>query len=525
MTGELNIAKYHHQKKGGQTVSWYSHLILILISNSLSILLAWLLWQLFLIPLKGLKLYTVCYRLFTLLPVFWLIPFYYLFCYFKYYRREGAGTGLPWHGDAFESVLLVLAILWAAGAMVCAIIFILAIYRIQHLPFSGKGATVSKAIKIAGNMDRQAWLLDSHGNEQLYPGLDFTEPVQICRTSVPVPMAPLGIRSRIFLPFCSYTEEELSMVISHEWSHIRRGDLKIRGLLLALCALFWFHPLAWRMFKDFEEWSEVACDIDVFRNKTTYVSPKKYFSLLIENAEKHPANRHKSFYENACFMSGLSVSGKRLKERIRRAACGRSGSFSTLCAIVICVLFLGLGLGLCFAGGNFLEGSFETFLNNTYMTLQEDLSPEYMKSHPYTCLEAELEQKGNIKIIVPASQPRLLETANTFYWHLFAPTPSSPPKTGWTIYLGGTAETHTSGIIDTIYFTKGTQVTICISGTSAPDTLRLGWIGPDDSVVGFSTGDVRYGRVTIPESGIYTLFAANSGDESATVSGWILYNN
>lgn len=506
-------------------MSWYSHLILILISNSLSVLVAWLLWHFFLIPLKGLKLYTVCYRLFTLLPVFWLIPFYYIFCYFKYYRREGAGTGLPWHGDAFEEVLLILAILWVAGAVTCAVIFILAIYRIQHLPLSGQGSTVSKAVKIAGNMDRQAWLLDAYGNEQLYPGLNFTEPVQICRTSVPVPMAPLGIRSRIFLPFCTYTEEELSMVISHEWSHIRRGDLKIRGLLLAICVLFWFHPLAWRMFRDFEEWSEVACDMDVFRNKTTYVNPRKYFSLLIENAGKQSSDGHKSFYENACFMSGLSVSGKRLKERIRRAAAGRCGSFATLCAIAACVLFLGLGSSLCFAGGNIVEGSFERFLNNAYMTSQGNLSPEDMRRHPYTCLEARLEQEGNLQIIVPASQPRLLETVNTFYCRFFPPTPSSLVKTGWTIYLGGTAGPHTSGIIDTIYFTEGTQVTICMSETPEPDTLRLGWIGPDDSVVGFSTGDVRYGRIAIPESGLYTLFAANSSDNPATVSGWILYNN
>ena len=504
-------------------MTWMSNCVVILLSNSIGIILAWLLWRLVLIPLKALRLYTICYHLFILLAVFWLVPFHYIFCSFYYFRRETVWSGLPWHSDAFGKFLHILGIIWIAGCVLYGMRVLLGIYKIAHLPFSRDGGTVSRATGIARNMDRRSWLLDANGNEQLYPGLDFTEPVQICRTRVPVPMAPLGIKSRIFLPFCTYTNDELSMVIAHELSHIRRGDLKIRGLLLVIRVLFWFHPLAWRMFLDFEDWSEVACDVDVCSGKNACHSPKQYFSLLIRNAgQNSPAGRRR-FYENSCFMSGLSLSGRRLKTRIKRVqSCKKSGLLPLL-SISLCAVFLLAGTALCIGGGTLLEQRFSALVNRTYMTRQDDITSETLRQNVFTIKNTDFNALGNLRILQEFSDTRLLsEHTDTFYdyWLYSSPdTDGTPP----TYYFGGTADAGISGAIKNFHFAKGTEVTIYT--TQEPDgrTLTLGWLAPDGTAVGFSREDVRYGTYTVPATGTYTLYVSNQGTAPATVSARVLY--
>ena len=153
------------------------------------------------IPLKALRLYTVCYRLFALLPVFWLVPFHYLYCSFHYFKMHTVWMGLPWHGDAFEDVLRYLGILWALGVFVATANVIFGFYQLKRLPLSSNYSATSQAGEMAWQMDQRSWLLDAGGNVQLYPGLNFDSPVRAYQTHIPVPMTPLGINHKILLPY------------------------------------------------------------------------------------------------------------------------------------------------------------------------------------------------------------------------------------------------------------------------------------------------------------------------------------
>ena len=57
--------------------------------------------------------------------------------------------------------------------------------------------------------------------------------------------------------------EEADMVLRHELTHIRRGDLVLNGLLCALLALHWFNPLLWLAFFRVRADREAACDAQV----------------------------------------------------------------------------------------------------------------------------------------------------------------------------------------------------------------------------------------------------------------------
>ena len=70
----------------------------------------------------------------------------------------------------------------------------------------------------------------------------------------------LGIfKSRIYLP-SGLPQENLTYVLAHEKTHIRRGDPLKKILSLGISALHWFNPLSWVAFHFMEKDMEMACD-------------------------------------------------------------------------------------------------------------------------------------------------------------------------------------------------------------------------------------------------------------------------
>lgn len=57
--------------------------------------------------------------------------------------------------------------------------------------------------------------------------------------------------------------DEADMVLCHELTHIRRGDLAVNALLCALLALHWWNPLLWLAFLRVRADREAACDAQV----------------------------------------------------------------------------------------------------------------------------------------------------------------------------------------------------------------------------------------------------------------------
>ena len=500
-------------------MTWTSNLVLLLISNSISVCIAWLLWRLMVIPLKALRLYTVCYRLFALLPVFWLVPFHYLYCSFHYFKMHTVWMGLPWHGDAFEDVLRYLGILWALGVFVATANVIFGFYQLKRLPLSSNYSATSQAGEMAWQMDQRSWLLDAGGNVQLYPGLNFDSPVRAYQTHIPVPMTPLGINHKILLPYYPYTRQELEMVVAHELSHIRRHDLALRGLLIAIKVLFWFHPLAWRIFRDFEYWSEIACDVDVCSGKHTYIQPKKYFYLLIQNAENagHPNRRR--FCDRNYFMSGLGNGAKMLRDRIKKAQRCRLPKLLPLITLLACLIFLFGGSTICLAAVTGIEQGFSGAISERHLQYSAHFPVDTASQEKDFNLESK-EPKYVANILVERFTPTAgqLEESDTFYIYFEHHLHDS-----YLLFFDGTAKAHSAGFISTRYFHKGTQVTLYINDATNPEALLLGLQKPDGTYIYFSCENVSYTTIDIPVSGNYKLFVENTGDSPQTVCGRLIF--
>jgi beta-lactamase regulating signal transducer with metallopeptidase domain len=76
------------------------------------------------------------------------------------------------------------------------------------------------------------------------------------------------------------THDELHTVLAHEFAHIRRGDLW-RGLVPhAAHILFWFHPLVWLAYREFDMAREADCDARALRSIQTPFDA--YAQLLVK---------------------------------------------------------------------------------------------------------------------------------------------------------------------------------------------------------------------------------------------------
>ncbi len=90
--------------------------------------------------------------------------------------------------------------------------------------------------------------------------------IKVCG-AVNAPLAYGLIRPVILLPQnTDWTDEgQLTCVLTHEYVHIRRGDLGWKLLLTAALCVHWFNPLVWVMYFRANRDLELACDEAVVR--------------------------------------------------------------------------------------------------------------------------------------------------------------------------------------------------------------------------------------------------------------------
>ena len=56
------------------------------------------------------------------------------------------------------------------------------------------------------------------------------------------------------------SSEELRYIFLHELSHLKRWDLLVNGLVLAIQVVYWFNPLVWLALSQMKQDCEIACD-------------------------------------------------------------------------------------------------------------------------------------------------------------------------------------------------------------------------------------------------------------------------
>lgn len=117
----------------------------------------------------------------------------------------------------------------------------------------------------------------------------------------------LGIlRQKIVLPNVAWTEEGLTDVIHHEFSHIKVMDNLLKFILLLTVILNFYNPLVYYLWYQWNLVDEMYCDEKVTEKKNKK-EIKAYANLIIDFAQK---NKHHFP------IVGLSMDERQIKERI-----------------------------------------------------------------------------------------------------------------------------------------------------------------------------------------------------------------
>ena len=170
------------------------------------------------------------------------------------FRRAGIVTagGTDAAGAAAqEAVIPWMALLWAAGALACALCFLL-----PHL----RGRREWNASLPVEDPFVTAWLA----------GHPIRRKVRVrCSDRVDSPLTYGLLRPVILLPKTLDRSDvsRLAFVLTHEMAHIRRFDALSKLLLAAAACLHWFNPLVWWMAREAGRTLELCCDARVVRGR------------------------------------------------------------------------------------------------------------------------------------------------------------------------------------------------------------------------------------------------------------------
>ena len=118
----------------------------------------------------------------------------------------------------------------------------------------------------------------------------------------------------IIIPEADYSDRERKLILHHELTHIKNGDLIIQLLTNILCAVYWWNPAVYMFRKNLEQYFELRCDGTV-----TYNMSKQEIAEYLEILLKIYKNGNDNDSSTTIgVIEDYSIGGKELKERFER---------------------------------------------------------------------------------------------------------------------------------------------------------------------------------------------------------------
>ena len=143
---------------------------------------------------------------------------------------------------------VVALVLWAAVALVIVV------------SLTWSALVVRRLVRRSEPLDDQSWLTPLY---EVSDRLGLDEPPRLLMSrDAKMPFACGLATPTIVLPAeCEgWSHERRLAVLLHELAHVRRRDLLGHTLGRLVCAMYWFHPLAWTAARQLRAESERACD-------------------------------------------------------------------------------------------------------------------------------------------------------------------------------------------------------------------------------------------------------------------------
>ena len=179
--------------------------------------------------------------------------------------RDALRSPLPLSGVSITTGELLLLV-WLAGTVTVLLKKALQLLR-EHRALARLPRVESPAVRAA------AARLDLQNAE-------IVVSPQVC-----VPMSAGLFRAHIYLPDIALPEEEWTLILAHEYQHIRSHDTLIRLFYLLLLALFWWNPVVYWFQKTLDQLLELRCDANVTKDMDEG-EKERYLAAILDVVRK-----------------------------------------------------------------------------------------------------------------------------------------------------------------------------------------------------------------------------------------------
>ncbi|MBI3402450.1 MAG: TIGR03435 family protein [Acidobacteria bacterium] len=221
-----------------------------------------------------------------------------------YYSNVVEDVSAPSLAGPSPRLSALLRVAWTAGAFLFLAPVGVALWRLRRL--RRRAAPWLPATPVARMIARHAGVL---------------RPIDVLLSeTIATPLTCGCVRPAIVMPVDaqSWSDTDVRRALVHELEHVRRADWPVQLAARSVCALYWFHPLAWIAWRHLCLESERACDDAVLRSAES----ADYAEQLVTLAARVS---HYSF-QPALSMAGRSDLAARVRALLDgRQARGRAG--------------------------------------------------------------------------------------------------------------------------------------------------------------------------------------------------------
>lgn len=242
-------------------MNWMCNVMLMLGIAAVSGAMLWLFW---LLSCCVLRRYGNAYLIYTLLKCVmlgYLIPFA---VFFKRYGGEANGGGLSYMTDGCMRMRMKMLFgIWCAGLMGTMAGQLFRWQNFQRM-LRSKVPVRQREYLLLERMKRQMGIRQTM---RMYRSYGLLSP---CIYGF--------LRPKLALPAVPLHKKQLEMILTHELTHLKQGDLFWKPAFALLNSIFWFSPCAWLAAKQVCRWAEASCDEVCCRR---YPS-RPYFEMISE---------------------------------------------------------------------------------------------------------------------------------------------------------------------------------------------------------------------------------------------------
>ena len=197
---------------------------------------------------------------------------------------------LPERSEPIRSLLPAAEILWLSIACCLASVFLI------------RGFLLIQRFRKGARPDPDA--------ARILKGMAKTRRIpEVSRTDrISTPLLTGLLRPIILLPEHPFSPADLTLILTHEYTHYRYRDLFLKLFLLLTACVQWFNPLGWLLVRESGFLCEEACDWRITRHLDRE-ERRRYGRILLETMDHCPEGG---------FSAALSDSGRLIEKRLKK---------------------------------------------------------------------------------------------------------------------------------------------------------------------------------------------------------------